>query len=63
MQIKLLELLLDQLQLKFDVVFYKHPSVNSHKTLLNLILFHDHTDGPLSFSFSPQVTAQTKVQM
>lgn len=31
MQITLFELLLDQFQLTFDAVSYKHPSVNSHK--------------------------------
>ncbi len=63
MQITLLELLLDQFQLTFDALFYKHPLVHSHRRLLNLFSFHDHTDGPLVSFFSPQVTAQMKVQM
>lgn len=34
-----------------------------HTKQLNLTSFPDHTDGPLCFSLSPQVTARTKVQM
>lgn len=49
----------DQFQLTFDAIFYKQTSVNSHKRLLNLFPLH----GPLSLLSSPQVTAQTTVQM